>query len=199
LAKQIGEGGFSAVLWGSDDRSKQLAAQVAAMLGLGLCADCTHLETDGEKLMMYRPALSGSIIAKIESLTKPAMATVRTTQNSSDIIVSAGWGAKEDVAGVTALAESLHADLAASRKMVDNGVLPYRLQVGLTGKTVGVPVYITFGISGAVHHIVGMQQSGTVIAINPDRDAPIFDYADYGIVSDCKSVLDAFQENQLKG
>lgn len=194
LARQIRENDFSAVLWGSDDRSKQLAAQVAAMLGLGLCADCTHLETDGEKLLMYRPALSGSIIAKIESLSKPAMATVRTTQHSSDILVSAGWGAKDDLEAVKTFANNLQADLAASRKAVDNGILPYPLQVGLTGKTVGVPVYIAFGISGAVHHIVGMQQSGTVIAVNPDRDAPIFDYADYGIVADCKTVL-----NQQKG
>lgn len=190
LAAQIKEGGYRAVLWGSDDRSKALAAQVAAKLELGLCADCTHLETDGEKLLMYRPALSGSIIAKIESLTLPAMATVRTTGHSSDIIVSAGWGAKDDLEGIRSLAESLQAELATSRKMVDNNVLPYRLQVGLTGKTVGVSVYLAFGISGAVHHIVGMQQSGTVIAVNPDRDAPIFDYADFGIVADCKTVLE---------
>lgn len=194
LAQQIRSGNFAAVLWGSDDKSKQLAAQVAAMLRLGLCADCTHLETDGEKLLMYRPALSGSIIAKIESLSKPAMATVRTTRHSSDIIVSAGWGAKDDLDAIKAFADRLQADLAASRKAVDNGILPYPLQVGLTGKTVGVPVYIAFGISGAVHHIVGMQQSGTVIAVNPDPDAPIFDYADYGILADCKTVL-----NQQKG
>jgi len=193
LAEQIKNGSFSAVLWGSDDCSKQLAAQVSAKLGLGLCADCTHLETDGEKLLMYRPALSGSIIAKIESLTRPAMATVRTRKHSSDIIVSAGWGAKDDLDAVQNFADKLQADLATSRKMVDNSVLPYRLQVGLTGKTVGVPVYIAMGISGAVHHIVGMQQSGTVIAVNPDRDAPIFDYADYGIVADCKTVLEEFK------
>ena len=58
---------------------------VAARLNLGLCADCTLLETDGQELYMYRPALSGSVIAKIKSTTKPAMATVRTTQNVADI------------------------------------------------------------------------------------------------------------------
>ena len=56
------------------------------------------------------------------------------------------------------------------------------MQVGLTGKTVSPPVYIAIGVSGAVHHIVGMQRAKTVIAINPDKNAPIFEYADYGIV-----------------
>jgi len=73
--------------------------------------------------------------------------------------------------------------MATTRKAVDNNFLPYNMQVGLTGKTVSPPVYIAIGISGVVHHIVGMQQSGTVIAINPDKDAPIFDYADYGILA----------------
>ena len=62
--------------------------------------------------------------------------------------------------------------------------------MGLTGKTVSPPVYIAIGISGAVHHIVGMQQAGTVIAINPDKDAPIFDYADYGIITNIEEVFE---------
>jgi len=182
LAEKITELRPNAVLWGSDSLSKKLSAQVSAMLDLGLCADCTLLETDGEKLMMYRPALSGSIIAKIESLTTPAMATVRTTQAGGDIIVSAGWGAKDSLEKIKAFAYSINADMATTRKAVDNNILPYSLQVGLTGKTVSPPVYIAIGISGAIHHIVGMQSAGTVIAINPDKDAPIFDYADYGII-----------------
>ena len=72
--------------------------------------------------------------------------------------------------------------MVTTRKMVDNDILPYTMQVGLTGKTVSPPVYIAVGVSGAVHHIAGMQKSGTVIAINTDKDAPIFDYADYGII-----------------
>lgn len=189
LAEKITELKPNAVLWGSDLLSKKLSAQVGAMLGLGLCADCTLLETDGEKLVMYRPALSGSIIAKIESHTTPAMATVRTIQNGGDIVVAAGWGAKDSLEKIKALAEALGADMATTRKAVDNNFLPYNMQVGLTGKTVSPPVYIAIGISGAVHHIVGMQQAGTVIAINPDKDAPIFDYADYGIVDNIEEVL----------
>ncbi len=172
----------NAVLWGSDSLSKRRSAEVAAMLGLGLCADCTLLETDGEELYMYRPALSGSVIAKIVSSTKPAMATVRTAKNGADIIVAAGYGAKDSLDTVRAFAEKYSAEVATTRKAVDNDILPYSLQVGLTGKTVSPSVYIAVGVSGAVHHIAGMQKSGTIIAINPDKDAPIFDYADYGIV-----------------
>lgn len=189
LAEQIKTEKPSAVLWGSDSLSKKKAAEVSAMLNLGLCADCTALETDGETLIMYRPALSGSIIAKISSLTVPAMATVRTTQTGSDIIVAAGYGAKNSIEKVKEIAEKFGADMATTRKSVDNDILPYSMQVGLTGKTVSPPVYIAIGISGAVHHIVGMQSSGTVIAINPDKDAPIFDYADYGIVANIEDVL----------
>lgn len=192
LADKITELKPNAVLWGSDSLSKKLSAEVGAMLGLGLCADCTLLETDGEKLLMYRPALSGSIIAKIESLTKPAMATVRTTQNGGDIVIAAGWGARDSLDTVKAFADSIGADMATTRKAVDNNIMPYSLQVGLTGKTVSPPVYIAVGVSGAVHHIVGMQQAGTVIAINPDKDSPIFDYADYGIIGDCDELKALF-------
>ena len=141
-------------------------------MNLGLCADCTLLETDGENLFMYRPALSGSVIAKIVSGTKPAMATVRTTQNGADIMLAAGFGAKDSLDVVKAFAKKYSAELVTTRKAVDNDILPYSMQVGLTGKTVSPLVYIAVGVSGAVHHIAGMQKSGTIIAINPDKDAP---------------------------
>lgn len=185
LINAIKSGDFSAVLWGSDSKSKRLAARAAAKLGLGLCADCTLLEARDDTLIMYRPALSGSIIAKIKSLTRPAMATVRTTDSGvRDIIVGLGFGVRDKITEVTAFANQIGADIAASRKMVDNDLLSYDIQVGLTGKTVSPPIYIAIGISGAVHHIVGMERAGTVIAINPDKNAPIFDYADYGILSE---------------
>ena len=184
LSRRIQAENPSAVLWGSDAVSKELAAKVSAMLGLGLCADCTALQADADTLVMYRPALSGSLIAKIVSLTKPAMATVRTAGKSSDIIVAAGWGVREHLDAVRAFADGLQAEFAASRKLVDNGFAPYAMQVGLTGKTVSPSVYIAVGISGAVHHIAGMERAGTIIAINPDPNAPIFDYADYGITEE---------------
>ena len=88
-----------------------------------------------------------------------------------------------------AFATSLNAETAASRLMVDHDFMPYAAQVGLTGKTVNPDVYIALGVSGAVHHIAGIRQSGTVIAVNSDPKAPIFDYADYGIVCDVQEIL----------
>ncbi len=173
----------SAVLFASDDKSKKLSALVAAELDLGLCADCVRLENDEDNLIMYRPALSGSIIAKIKSLTRPALATVRTPDDKrSDVILSVGYGAKDSLEKVYEFAKKINAEIGASRKMVDNGYMPYSAQIGLTGKTVSPPVFVAVGISGAVHHIVGFDRSGTVIAINPDKKAPIFDYADYGVI-----------------
>ena len=138
---------------------------------------------------MIRPALSGSVIAEIRSLTRPAMATVRTVKgDTSDVVVGIGYGAKDSFAAAEALAARLGAEVAASRKMVDNDFLPYEKQVGLTGKVLSPVLYIAVGISGAVHHIAGMSGAGTVIAINPDREAPIFDYADYGILEKIENI-----------
>jgi len=197
LVQQIQKEEPSAVLFGSDGVSKELAAKVSALMGLGLCADCTALEADGDDLIMYRPALSGSLIAKIVSKTRPAMATVRTTGQIKNILVAAGWGAKDCLEEVKTFADQLQAELVASRKMVDNGVLPYAMQVGLTGKTVSPEVYIAVGVSGAVHHIAGMERAGTVIAINPDRNAPIFEYADYGILEEFSAEGIKKAENNL--
>ncbi len=173
-----------AVLWGSDFESKKIAAQVAAILNVGLCADCTKLETDGKDLFMYRPAFAGDIIAKIKSISTPKMATVRTlSEAKSRVTVGLGFGAVNNIDKAVDFAEKLNAEIAASRKMVDNDYFAYEKQVGLTGKSVNPDIYIAIGISGAVHHIAGIKQSGTIIAINSDKDAEIFNYADYGIIA----------------
>ena len=193
-AEKIRTGHPDAVLWGSDIKSKALAPQVAALLNTGLCADCTALETDGETLYMYRPACSGNIIAKIKCETAPPMATVRTAEEEQKkIIIGIGYGAREHIAEIKKFAEKINADIAATRKMTDGDYLPYEFQVGLTGKTVNPDVYIAVGISGAVHHIAGIKQSGTVIAINTDKDAPIFKYADFGITADAGDNIFNFQ------
>ena len=180
----------SVVLWDSSSRSKETAATVAVLLETGLCADCTKLETDGEHLFMYRPAFAGNVIAKIACDTLPAMATGRTAEdNAAEVMFALGKGAASYREKLAALATQYGAELVASRAAVDAEMAPYEWQVGLTGRTVSPRVYVTFGVSGAVHHIAGMKGAGTVIAIDRDKNAPIFDYADYGIVCDLEEIF----------
>lgn len=182
IAKKAIEEKPDVILWNADLWGRKNAPIVAAMLDTGLCADCTRLETDGEDLIMYRPAQGGNITAKIKCLTKPQMATVRTKSESSDIIVSGGKGIADNMQKLEELANTLNAQIGASRGLVDMNKATYDKQIGLTGKTVSPKVYIAIGISGAIHHTCAIEGSGTIIAINPDKDARIFEYADYGIV-----------------
>ena len=176
------------ILWNADLWGRKNAPVAAAILQTGLCADCTHLETDGETLFMYRPAHGGNITAKIKCTTKPQMATVRTKSESSDIIVSGGKGVKNNIDKLHEFAKKLNAQLGASRGLVDLNGAPYEHQVGLTGKTVSPKIYIAIGISGAIHHTVAIEGAKTVIAINPDKNARIFEYADYGIIAEFDSI-----------
>ncbi len=170
------------ILWNADLWGRKNAPIVAAMLETGLCADCTMLEADGGHLIMYRPAQGGNVTAKIKCLTKPQMATVRTKAESSDIIVSGGKGVADQIDKLKDLAETLGAELGASRGLVDLNGAPYEKQVGLTGKTVSPKIYVAVGISGAIHHTCAIEGSETIIAMNPDKDARIYEYADYGIL-----------------
>ena len=112
---------------------------------------------------------------------------------SAPLIVSVGRGIKEqdNIRIVQDLATALGAELAASRPICDNGWLPMERQVGSSGQTVSPKLYLAVGISGAIQHLVGMKGSKTVIAINKDRDAPIFEVADYGVVGDLFEVVPA--------
>lgn len=184
IAQKATEEKPEVILWNADLWGRKNAPVTAAILQTGLCADCTHLETDGETLFMYRPAQGGNITAKIKCITKPQMATVRTKSESSDIIVSGGRGVKDKLDKLEELAKNIGAQLGASRGLVDLNGAPYENQIGLTGKTVSPKIYIAVGISGAIHHTVAIEGSKTVIVINPDKNARIFEYADYGILAE---------------
>lgn len=178
------------ILWNADVWGRRNAPIVQAMLETGLCADCTELETDGKRLVMIRPAKGGSVTAKILCRTRPQMATVRTVdEKAGDLIVSAGRGVADEVGAVRAFAGRLGAEFCASRALVDLGLADYPEQVGLTGRVVSPKIYLAIGISGAVQHLVGMRDADAVIAVNPDPDAPIFGFADYGIVGTFASLM----------
>jgi len=174
----------SVILWNADAWGRRNAPIVAAKLNTGLCADCTALECENDTLYMYRPAQGGSITAKIKCLTLPQMATVRTRSESSEVIVSGGKGVADKTDKLTEFAKRINAQLGASRGLVDMNKAPYESQIGLTGKTVAPKIYVAVGISGAVHHTCAIEGARFVIAINPDKDARIFEYADYGIISE---------------
>lgn len=190
IARRAEEEKPDAILWNADLWGRRNAPIAAALLGTGLCADCTGLETDGERLYMIRPARSGSILAKIRCRTDPQMATVRTRTASSDCIVSGGRGVSGKGALLERLASAIGAEIGASRALVDLGEAPYAKQIGLTGRTVSPKLYLAVGISGAVQHMCAVENAGTVIAVNPDRNAPIFDCADYGFVCTIEELLE---------
>jgi electron transfer flavoprotein alpha subunit len=126
-----------------------------------------------------------------EERFKEAKAAVDLTQ--APLIVSVGRGIKEqsNIEIVKKLAEALGAELAASRPICDNEWLPMDRQIGSSGQTVAPKLYLAVGISGAIQHLVGMKGSRTIVAINKDPEAPIFEIADYGIVGDLFEIVPA--------
>jgi electron transfer flavoprotein alpha subunit len=118
----------------------------------------------------------------------------------AEIIVAVGRGIKEpeNLALVQKLAEALGAELGGSRPICDNGWLPMERQIGSSGQTVAPKLYLALGISGAIQHLVGMKGARTIVAINKDPNAPIFEVADYGIVANLFDVVPALTEEITK-
>lgn len=189
LSKTLVEQKVEAVLWEDDEERKKLASEVAVLLGAGLCADCISFRVEQGRLVMTRPAQGGNITADIVCDRALAMATVRTAKKGkSDVVFCVGKGGVEHLELIEAFAKRYGAELCSTRIVADSGKMPYETQVGLTGKTVSPNVYVAFGVSGAVQHTCAIESAGRVIAVNTDKQARIFDYADYGVVADITEI-----------
>lgn len=212
-----------AVLTASTAWGREVAARAAARLGAGLTGDAVALEVQDGRLVAWKPAFGGQLVAAITATSPVQMATVRagvlntlTPRTSTaeiervstsprgrvhvlartrdddldalaeaDVVVGVGMGVGPDeYPALDPLLATLGAEIGATRKVTDKGWLPRARQIGITGRTIAPRLYVAVGIGGKFNHTVGVRASGTVLAINAQPDALIFDVADIGIVAD---------------
>src|SRR5579859_5298810 len=127
-------------------------------------------------------------------LFKEAKSAVDLTQAPLIVAIGRGIKAPENIPQAEALAKAMGAEIAASRPICDEGWLPMERQIGSSGQTVAPKLYLALGISGAIQHVVGMKGARTIVAVNKDQNAPIFEIADYGIVADIFEIMPALTE-----
>jgi electron transfer flavoprotein alpha subunit len=181
----------------ADVKSEGAGLQFASIQAGAFRAD--RIEEGSAPLEDFVPELnSNEIRAKPSEPFRESSRAVDLT--AAELIVAVGRGIKEkeNITLVEELAKALGAELAASRPICDNGWLPMERQVGSSGQTVSPKAYIAIGISGAIQHLVGMKGAKTIVAINKDANAPIFEVADYGIVGDLFEIVPALTEEAKK-
>ncbi|OFZ79004.1 MAG: hypothetical protein A2583_14890 [Bdellovibrionales bacterium RIFOXYD1_FULL_53_11] len=208
------------VLTGHSSVGADFMPRLAAMLGVGLATDCTEVVFCGPRIEVRRPVYAGKATVAVEFLgAGPQLATVRTNTFpapladtvkkaagerpdlcEAEIIVSGGRAMKsaDNFKILEALADVLGASVGASRAAVDAGYRPQTDQVGQTGKVVSPALYLACGISGAVQHLAGMRTSKTIVAINMDPEAPVFQVANYGITGDLFKIVPLLTEELKK-
>ncbi len=215
ISALIDAGKPHSLLFGSTSVGRDLAPRLAARRLLGLTSDCIDLDLDGEgRLVQWKPAFGGNLVAPILSRTWPQMATVRPGilrapaprpgvafpaealapsdgLDSAEIVVGVGMGigGPEGLVPIRELAAALKAPLCTTRDVCDRGWLPRHAQVGLTGRSIAPRLYLAIGIKGAFEHTVGIQRSGAIVAINNDDQAWIWESADYGVKTDWREIV----------
>jgi electron transfer flavoprotein alpha subunit len=210
--------------WGRD-----VLSRAAAVVGAGLTGDAVDLEARDGRLVAWKPAFGGKLVAEILCSSPIQMATVRagviplrtprdvttipvtTTQcdarsrvrivgrerdddsdelANAEVVIGVGVGVSpDDYPLLRSLAEQMGAVLCATRKVTDKGWMPRARQVGITGHAISPQLFVSLGSSGKFNHTVGVRAAGTVVAVNTDPTAPIFGFADIGVVGDWKAVL----------
>jgi electron transfer flavoprotein alpha subunit len=146
----------------------------------------------------FAATISESAKAARVTSSEPRKASGRPELTEAAIVVAGGRGTGGDFAEVEGFADSIGAAVGASRAAVDSGWMPHAFQIGQTGKTVSPQLYVANGISGAIQHRAGMQTSKTIVAVNKDEEAPIFELVDFGVVGDLKKVLPAATDEITK-
>ena len=141
--------------------------------------------------LAHRRILGRQIRQKPDAPFQEVRQAVDLSQAERIVAVGRGIKGQEHLPVAQRLAEALGAELAASRPICDSGWLPMARQIGSSGQTVAPKLYVALGISGAIQHVVGMKGSRTIVTINKDADAPIFEVADYGIAGDLFEIVPA--------
>ena len=219
------------VVFPSNVKGREVAAAVAAKFEIGLTADCVDLKLENNRLIQFKPAFGGGMVARITTKTRPEMATVRPgifrlaktekkfkvssvepdstysdipvsiqkvdsqfkSLQGARIVVGIGKGLikKDNVALAMEFASKVGAAIGGTRPIVDLNWLPRQQQIGLTGYSISPDLYIAIGISGHDNHVVGTRYAKTIVSINKDKNAPVFNYSDYGYISDSIEFLNS--------